>query len=1760
MAVIILLSSLVSFSLISDTVSASSTLYVGGAGPGNYTTIQSAIDNATSGDTVFVYNGTYFENVIVNKTLNLLGENRDTTIVNGGGSGTAIFVSNSNVTIEGFWITGSGSNFFDAGIKLEIVQDCKIENNTVINNKQGIYLDHSNGNLITDNVANSNYCGIYQRYSENCTIANNTANSNSLFGIYLYTSSKNNVENNTVNSNGNSGISLYSSSERNSVVHNSVSDTTYGFFLSSSSNNNIIKNNVTNNGLGIYLWSSSDNNIIDNNNVFFNTITGIDIYGNGNTIYHNNLISNNWQGHDAGVNYWDIGYPLGGNYWSDYSGVDNFSGPGQNETGSDGMGDTPYTSIGGGAGAQDNYPQMEPWPPDRAIMDLFKEASPHHAYVNDTVTYWINYSNSGSKIAHNVTVNETYPEEVSFISAIPPPDVGNNIWLIGDVDCGQSGSIMINVSVTSAGIGIITNEVSLFYYNETGHKLPTEYEEVTINTDAGPVHNIDKDLYYIIIQEAIDEADNGNTIEVDAGIYNEHVIVNKTLNLIGESRDTTFIDGEGSGNVVYVNANWINISEFSIINGNKGLVIKDANDCSIDSNNISNNSWYGIDYDSICDGNNFTNNIISNNYYGIEPFNRDIILNNQILNNDIGIYFRFRTNLTIVNNSMVNCGLLVDGYKFEHWISHNVYNNTVNGRPLYYWKNRTAGIIPSGAGQVILVNCTNVVVKNQNLSNASVGIELGFSSYNTVIKNYFANEIYRGLYAVMSDNNMICQNNASNNDIGMHLKTSHNNIICSNNLSYCRQSINIEGSDKNNVINNKMCNCTEWNVVIWLSSYYNEIFNNDISNNTGNFNKGIYLGTNPRYNNITYNKFYNTFNAIELYLGVLYNRVEKNTIINCDYGITTIATNNIYHNSIINTPNPAWDSDSANWDNGYPSAGNYWSDYSGIDLFSGPNQDIPGSDGIGDTPYTNISGGTGSKDNYPLMNPLDCEPPASFVNPILPYWQSSSPITLNATANDNDAVTNVTLWYRYSSDNISWGSWICQGVDLNSPWSWNFDFLDGDGFYGFATRANDSSGNPETPNNIICSEDVLIGYDTTAPNVYAGPDVIINSQFYQDATANDTSGIATYQWTQETGPGTIIFGTPNEEDTTVSADIDGTYVLRLNVTDNASHSNFDDFTLIWDTVKPTITLNTPSNNSLINAGVIIDFDVTDAYLNNVKYFVDGGANQTLGSPYDIGTSGWIDGTYIIEVHAIDDANNTAVEIYSFTIDATAPMVISTNPTNNTTGISIFQPIVIQFNEAMNISSVLVNQTNGTDSGGWSWFWNKDKDTITGIHDAWPRGENVEITVQAGYKDDSNPGNVNNTDYIFSFTTETNPSPNIIHTNISSPQELGDEIRVNATITDDGTVMNAVLWWQDVDDVWHENYMDKRGDDWEYLIPAQMTMGTVKYQINATDDFGQKNSTMIYEFDIRDLTPPVITHTPVESAVVGEAINITCEIIDLSEVNIIYMSSGVFFVYRYEGDTDFIFRVMNPEYWYEIPAHSAPATIEYYIWASDIYGNQATTNVYSLEILDPDTTPPEVLLTTPTGDNIPVSSDISIVFSEAMNQTAVESAISISPTISGVSYNWLNDQTLVIEISGNLSYNTTYTITIDTGAKDLAGNTLASDYTWQFSTVEEPEIVQSPVSNYWWWIIALILIVIIMSSLFVIRRMPEPQLKTTLCPICGFDVEAGSPCPFCVEETPEPSPEPEPHPNQEILDKIEKAYQEGKLTEKQYQMNLEKFGK
>ena len=148
-----------------DTVEAQeATLYVGGTGEGNYTTIQSAIDAANVDDTIFVYNGTYFEMIFVTKSLQLLGEHMNTTVIDGAGNSHAVIVEANWVTMSSFSVT----NATNSGIVLDSSEGSVISDNNISGNHGGgIDLIYSPFNTITNNIiVNHDSQAIYAFESE----------------------------------------------------------------------------------------------------------------------------------------------------------------------------------------------------------------------------------------------------------------------------------------------------------------------------------------------------------------------------------------------------------------------------------------------------------------------------------------------------------------------------------------------------------------------------------------------------------------------------------------------------------------------------------------------------------------------------------------------------------------------------------------------------------------------------------------------------------------------------------------------------------------------------------------------------------------------------------------------------------------------------------------------------------------------------------------------------------------------------------------------------------------------------------------------------------------------------------------------------------------------------------------------------------------------------------------------------------------------------------------------------------------------------------------------------------------------------------------------------------------------------------------------------------------------------------------------------------------------------------------------------------
>ena len=245
----------------SDTAKASTgdILYVGGSGPGNYTKIQDAIDNASDGYTIFVYNGTYQENIVINNSIKLIGEYKNTTIIRGKDPNqNVITVYANHVAIRGFTITGL-NNFISNGITL-----------------------FSNHNVIKDNIILNNSVGISLSLSKYDIIANNTLLNNSFVGISLAAFSSDN----TIFFNIIFGKPTYI---KNGTLH--MLPPNYGIVISKSSNNIIRKNLIFLRNCGILVMKSKRNELSDN--ILASNLLGIDIgFSKRNKIHNNTLIWN----------------------------------------------------------------------------------------------------------------------------------------------------------------------------------------------------------------------------------------------------------------------------------------------------------------------------------------------------------------------------------------------------------------------------------------------------------------------------------------------------------------------------------------------------------------------------------------------------------------------------------------------------------------------------------------------------------------------------------------------------------------------------------------------------------------------------------------------------------------------------------------------------------------------------------------------------------------------------------------------------------------------------------------------------------------------------------------------------------------------------------------------------------------------------------------------------------------------------------------------------------------------------------------------------------------------------------------------------------------------------------------------------------------------------------------------------------------------------------------------------------------------------
>lgn len=276
------------------------------------------------------------------------------------------------------------------------------------------------------------------------------------------------------------------------------------------------------------------------------------------------------------------------------------------------------------------------------------------------------------------------------------------------------------------------------------------------------------------INDAINAANDNDTIYVYSGNYYESLRIRKPITLIGESKETTIINASVLRNdVISIYSDTVTINGFTIINDlyGGGINIQSAN-CITILNNIIHKSIQ-LTHST---GTTITNNIFTARYSGgisTTQISNCTIAKNRFSGENMLVLYRHCIDNIILNNVFEHNGI----YFFESF--HNtVVGNTINGTAIYYLENQTNEIINHSCGQLILINCSYFTIQDMIQKNV-LGITL-CNTHHSILKNITISQCKTGISLEDSSYNMIENCSISKNTRGISLERSQENIIKEN--------------------------------------------------------------------------------------------------------------------------------------------------------------------------------------------------------------------------------------------------------------------------------------------------------------------------------------------------------------------------------------------------------------------------------------------------------------------------------------------------------------------------------------------------------------------------------------------------------------------------------------------------------------------------------------------------------------------------------------------------------------------------------------------------------------------------------------------------------------------------------------------------------------------------------------------------------------------------------------------------------------------
>jgi parallel beta-helix repeat protein len=982
----------------------------------DYVGIQAAIDapETLDGHTIFVENGVYYENVVVDKALSLTGENKETTIIDGNHAGNVVTITASSVNIAGFTIRNSGANS-NAGILIGRLWDMQ-----------------SFGNNISGNVVMNNYYGILLAESFNSTVSSNI------------------VTNNTIG----------------------VQDQSRDYDCD--------------------IWTMS----ADGSNQTL--LTTEELWDDGPE----------WSPNDSKILFERISNPFNENgMWDIW--VMNTDGTNQTRLTTD----SAVNMLGG-------------WSPNCSLIVYSSRKS-----GNDDV--WIMDSDGTNQ--RQLTTDPgpdsmpTWSLDGTKIAFISNRTGNQDIWIM-NADGTDQTQLTIGIPLVMGGSWSPDSSKIVFHSIEGGWN--GNWDIWTINSDGT---NPTK-LFSSPSREAFPHwSPDGTKIAYgsdEAGSWDIWIMNPDGTN---RSRITTEWDTEeicswspDSSKLAFARAEF-SLPSYNRISNNiitdneqEGVRLQQAVGVSLEKNFIRNNG-HGLTVQQ-GHGHSIINNTITNNTEGIAP--------GGFAGAGIGIYLNMAGSNVLRNNSMSDnrYNFCIDAQTFWEFLNDMDESNTVNGKPVYYWVNQKTRQVPTDASCVLLVNSTDILVENLNVSNrCGFGVML-WSTTNSTLRNVISTGNANGISLTLSSGNTVENNTVT--DIfpqgGIWLvnspfNTLKNNIILNSTFSFLvlsqrpppdasmqdwdndiDDSNRIDGKPIYYLVNQHDMTVPEDGALVYLINCSNvtvrdiSVSNNFIGIALVNTNSSVVTNVTTQIcsygillawsddnlisNSTMTNGAWQSIGAF-LYDGNN-NTLSGNIFSNMAYtfqmpgqppagtGLAVAGVNNrVFHNNFVNNtlhvgiaPGEPLVND---WDDGYPSGGNYYSGYTGSDIFNGLYQNETGSDGIGDTPYLIDAN---NHDDFPLMKPYGIKHDIGVTSVATTKTIVGQGYSLNVSARIvnygmNAETFNVTIHANttsVASQTITLGN----GTSTTITFSWNTTGF-AKGNYSIDAEAESVPGETDTADNTL---------------------------------------------------------------------------------------------------------------------------------------------------------------------------------------------------------------------------------------------------------------------------------------------------------------------------------------------------------------------------------------------------------------------------------------------------------------------------------------------------------------------------------------------------------------------------------------------------------------------------------------------------------------------------------------------------------------------